>query len=280
MPELPEVETITRLLRQGTSEKPSSLIGCQIMSVDVLWERTLAEPGLNEFTKRITGQNIQSISRRGKFIVISLASDTLLIHLRMSGDMRLESSADGAGIPLPIQKHDRLVLNFANGQRLAFNDTRKFGRAWLVRDPQKILEKLGPEPLDPQLTHEVFHNMLSSRGRQLKPLLMDQHFLAGLGNIYTDEALHLARIHPLRQSNQLDLQEAKRLLSAIRSVLREGIRRNGASIDWVYRGGEFQNHFRVYGRTGKNCPECGTAIQRLVVGQRGTHICPECQSDR
>ena len=119
--------------------------------------------------------------------------------------------------------------------------------------------------------------MLHRRSRQLKPLLMDQRFIAGLGNIYTDEALHLAKLHPLAVSDQLTREESARLLAAIREVLGEGIRRNGASIDWVYRGGDFQNYFSVYGRAGSPCPNCGTPIERLVVGQRGTHICPNCQ---
>jgi formamidopyrimidine-DNA glycosylase len=190
----------------------------------------------------------------------------------MSGDLRVEDTSGSA--PL---KHDRLILNLDNGQRLAFNDTRKFGRAWLLADPQEILGDLGPEPFDPSLDANSFHEMLQARNRQLKPLLMDQRFLAGLGNIYTDEALHLAKIHPLRLSGSLSLAEAQNLLEAIHSVLTEGIRRNGASIDWVYRGGDFQNHFRVYGRTGKACPVCGKPIERLVVGQRSTHICPNCQ---
>jgi formamidopyrimidine-DNA glycosylase len=278
MPELPEVETITRLLRQGTREKPASLVGCRISSADLLWQRSLAEPGPEEFSRRIVGQTIQEVGRRGKFIVISLTGDTLLIHLRMSGDMRLEDAADAEGNPIPRQKHDRLILNFSDGQRMTFNDTRKFGRVWLVEDAQTVLGGLGPEPLDPQLTSEKFHTMLNSRSRQLKPLLMDQNFLAGMGNIYTDEALFLARLHPLTRSDQINEQASARLLEAIRSVLQEGIRRNGASIDWVYRGGDFQNHFRVYSRTGEACPQCGTPIQRLVVGQRGTHICPTCQT--
>jgi formamidopyrimidine-DNA glycosylase len=112
----------------------------------------------------------------------------------------------------------------------------------------------------------------------LKPLLLDQHTLAGLGNIYTDEALHMARLHPLRTSDTLDEDDAQRLWQAIRAVLEEGIARNGASIDWVYRGGDFQNHFRAYQRTGQPCPVCGALIERLVVGQRGTHICPVCQT--
>jgi len=276
MPELPEVETITRSLRQGNGAG-FSILGNTIEDVSILWERSIAKPGAAEFKQRVRGQHIQEINRRGKYIVIVLTQDNLLIHLRMSGDLRVESALDEQGQPLPVQKHDRLVLNFSDDRQLAFNDTRKFGRVWLTGDPQEVLGGLGPEPLDLSLTALTFHAMLIERGRQLKPLLMDQSFLAGLGNIYTDEALHLAKLHPLRQSNQLSQLEAERLLNAIRTVLTEGIRRNGASIDWVYRGGEFQNHFRVYQRTGEACPECGTPIQRLVVGQRGTHICPTCQ---
>ena len=278
MPELPEVETIIRLLERGTGSKDDSLVGCQISAAHVLWPRTLAEPSLEEFNRRIVGQIICALSRRGKFLVFNLTEDTLLVHLRMSGDMRVEAMLDQAGKPVPFRKHDRLVLEFTNGRRLMFNDTRKFGRAWLVEDPQMILADLGPEPLGPKLDAATFYQMLNSRSRQMKPLLMDQSFLAGMGNIYTDEALHLAKIHPLQQSDKLSPDDAARLLEAIRSVLTEGIHRNGASIDWVYRGGDFQNYFRVYGRTGEACPECGAIIQRMIVGQRGTHICPQCQS--
>ncbi|HOF25724.1 MAG TPA: zinc finger domain-containing protein, partial [Anaerolineaceae bacterium] len=178
----------------------------------------------------------------------------------------------------PTQKHDRLQLNFNSGWKLVFNDTRKFGRAWLTEDPQKVLSGIGSEPLDPDLTPDKFHAMLQVRSRQIKPLLMDQRFLAGLGNIYTDEALFSAGIHPLRRSDTLTQPEAERLLAAIREVLQQGILAKGASIDWVYRGGDFQNHFQVYKRTGSPCPRCGTPIQRIVVGQRSTHFCPVCQS--
>ena len=128
----------------------------------------------------------------------------------------------------------------------------------------------------PQWLYTALHN----KHRQLKPLLLDQTFLAGLGNIYTDESLHIAKLYPLAISDSVTMKQAEALHEAIRKVLNEGIRRNGASIDWVYRGGEFQNYFRVYDREGKPCPVCGTKIQRLVVGQRGTHICPKCQSVR
>jgi formamidopyrimidine-DNA glycosylase len=271
MPELPEVETIKNYLRQGKAESPS-LLGMEIASVRLLWDRTLAQPSPQEFARRIIGQRVGEIERRGKFLHLRLSHDSLLIHLRMSGDLLVMSanSPDGA--------YDRLVLNMMAGVRLVFSDPRKFGRVWLVSDPQAIFGALGPEPFDPQLTAEEFHRRLQGRHRQIKPLLMDQAFLAGLGNIYTDEALHMARIHPLRLSDQITLAESAQLIDSIRTVLKEGIFRNGASIDWVYRGGDFQNHFRVYQRTGEPCPVCGTPIARIVVGQRGTHFCPNCQA--
>jgi formamidopyrimidine-DNA glycosylase len=278
MPELPEVETIVSALRDGRSEYRTSVVGLKIKDTVVLWSKTLAAPSEEEFRDRIREQTVTGLSRRGKFLIFSLASDHLLIHLRMSGDLRLEDASDEIGSPKPFEKHDRLALNFTEGSRLVFNDTRKFGRVWLVKDPAEITGELGLEPLDESFTAQQFHQMLIARGRLLKPLLMDQTFIAGLGNIYTDEALHLAKLHPLTQSKEITQDQSGRLLEAIRAVLNEGIQRNGASIDWVYRGGDFQNYFRVYGRTGEPCPVCGTPIERLVVGQRGTHICPNCQA--
>ena len=273
MPELPEVETIVRSLREGRPNQPS-ILGMRIAGVRLLWERTLATPDPKQFKTRLTGQVIRDVGRRGKFLIIRLSSDqSLLFHLRMSGDLVL---GQVEGPPAP---HDRIILLFDDNLRLAFNDTRKFGRAWLVSDPGLILGKLGPEPLDPSFTAGDLFTRLQAFHRQLKPLLMDQTFLAGLGNIYTDEALNLANIHPLRSSDSLTTPETTRLWQSIRHVLQEGIRLSGASIDWVYRGGEFQNHFRVYKRAGEACPACGTSIQKIFVGQRGTHYCPNCQPD-
>ncbi len=275
MPELPEVETISRSLRDG-GRSGEPIVGRTVRGAQLFWERTLAEPDPVGFA-RIVGQTMTDVGRRGKFVVVSLNEDTLLIHLRMSGDLRVEPGVDALGQPLPVQPHDRLVIDFMDGMRLAFNDTRKFGRAWLVRDPQSVLGGLGPEPLDPGFTAQELYRRLQRYNRQIKPLLLDQTFIAGLGNIYTDEALHAARIHPLRPSNTLSPEEAGVLWAAIRAVLEEGIRRNGASIDWAYRGGDFQNHFAVYQRDGEPCPRCGTLIVRTTVGQRGTHFCPVCQ---
>jgi formamidopyrimidine-DNA glycosylase len=276
MPELPEVETIVRALRQG-GRGAEGILTRQIEETQLLWERTLATPASLEFHQRVIGQRVLSVGRRGKFLLIQLSSDYLLIHLRMSGDLRVEPSLSPQAEPVALQPHDRLVLNFTDNTRLVFNDARKFGRAWLVTNPEQVVGGLGPEPFDPTFTAYRFYQRLQLHARQIKPLLLDQSFLAGLGNIYTDEALYIAGIHPLRPASSLTPEHAGILWTAIRTVLNEGIRRNGASFDWVYRGGDFQNNFQVYQQTGKPCQVCGTIIVKTTVGQRGTHYCPTCQ---
>lgn len=264
MPELPEVETITRKLKPELVDKT-------IIEADLRWPRTLAFPSVGKFKEQIKGQKILRVGRRAKYLDISLSEFDLLIHLRMSGDVFIKESK------ITPDKHDRLILKLTDDKSLVFNDTRKFGRVWLMADPENVLGKLGPEPLSRVFTPQWLHTALHKKHRQLKPLLLDQTFLAGLGNIYTDEALHIAKLHPLAVSDSITAKQARMLQDAVRKVLKEGIRRNGASIDWVYRGGEFQNHFRVYDRKGKPCPACGTKIERIIVGQRSTHYCPKCQ---
>jgi formamidopyrimidine-DNA glycosylase len=265
MPELPEVETLVRTLRPA-------LIGKRILSADLRWKRTLATPSPAKFKQQVSGQEIQELSRRAKFLDIHLSTFHLVFHLRMSGALLVVL---GGYQPA---KHDRLILKLTDDTSLIFNDARKFGRVWLVDDATDLFRDLGPEPLSDEFTPARLYTALQARHRQLKPLLLDQTFVAGLGNIYTDEALHLAKLHPLTRSDVVSAEQVQSLWAAIREVLEEGIRRNGASIDWVYRGGEFQNHFRVYGRAGQPCPVCGTKVQRILVGQRGTHFCPHCQA--
>jgi formamidopyrimidine-DNA glycosylase len=264
MPELPEVETIARKL------KPD-LVGRKIIEADLRWSRTLALPSLKKFRQQIKGQVILDVGRRAKYLNIQLSNFNLLIHLRMSGDLSIRNST------IRAELHDRLVLKLSDGRSLAFNDTRKFGRVWLTAKPEEVLGKLGPEPLSTDFTAQWLHAALHNKHRQIKPLLLDQTFLVGLGNIYADEALHTAKLHPLAASDSITAKQAQALHDAIHSVLNEGIRRNGASFDWVYRGGEFQNYFRVYGRANEECPVCGTKIKRILVGQRSTHYCPKCQ---
>lgn len=272
MPELPEVECIARSLKRGALGPP--LPGQRIERVITRWPRHIERPSLSTFRRKIRRRIIQDVGRRGKFLVLTLDQGSLLIHLRMSGDLKLVPGNDPRG------NFEHTVFPLESGWQLRFSDARKFGKIWLVDDPSEVFNDLGPEPLHPNFTVETLSQRLRRKKRQLKPLLMDQSFLAGMGNIYTDEALHIAKIHPTTRSDELTDTEIEDLWSGIRTALKAGIRNNGASIDWVYQGGEFQNQFRVYQRTGLPCPVCGSSIDRIVLGQRGTHFCPTCQMEK
>lgn len=270
MPELPEVETIAQALKQGYDGRPP-LPGRRIEGLSLRWPRHIAEPSVPSFRRRVRGQTIQDVRRRGKYFVMPLDQDTLLIHLKMSGDLRVTERRSERG------RFEHTIIHLDGGWDLRFSDARKFGKVYLLSDPDRLLGNLGPEPLSRAFTSDVLGERLARHHRRLKPLLLDQTFIAGLGNIYADEALHRARLHPLRRSLSLTSEEIGRLWRSIRAALRQGIRHNGASIDWVYRGGDFQNHFRVYQRAGEACPACGTTIVRTVIGQRSSHFCPSCQ---
>lgn len=274
MPELPEVETVVRDLRAA------ALVGLRVVNARVLWKRSIAAPAGSRFTTGIQGLEIQHLSRRGKFIVARLSEGfTLLVHLRMSGRLHVAgpSAKPRRGI------HERVVFSLSDGRELRFSDVRKFGRLWLVRDPSVVLGKLGPEPFG--LTAAEFSALVSARSRLLKPLLLDQTLIAGIGNIYSDEALWEARLHPRRKSDSLSAREAATLLQAIQRVLRRGIRNLGTTLGAgkthfvLPRGGSGRNQEQLsaYGQTGEPCPRCGTKIQRILVGQRSTHLCPACQ---
>jgi formamidopyrimidine-DNA glycosylase len=270
VPELPEVETIARELR-------ARLIGRTITGAEIRWARSIAMPSPTEFEQQVVGRAVQAVGRRGKFLLLHLSDGAaLLVHLRMSGRLLLEPR-----IP-PSEKHVRVALTLDDGYVLRFQDQRKFGRMWLVRDPQVVLGGLGPEPLEDDFTPEVFARLIGRRSGMLKPLLLNQCFLAGLGNIYADESLFRARLHPRRRANSLSEAEVTRLYHALRQVLSEAITGQGTTFDGVYRrvngaSGDFQESLLVYRRAGKACRECGTPIERFVLGGRSTHFCPHCQ---
>lgn len=279
MPELPEVETIVRKLRNGEPVERGlpaypPPVGHVITRAWTDWPRA-AYPSAAAIVRQLPNHRIESIGRRGKYLVFTVAQDGilsyLLIHLKMSGRLDV-LSAD-----TPRDKHVHFVFALDNGCELRFNDARKFGRVCLVSDPMEIIGLLGPEPLDKAFTLKVFRELMGARSGALKPLLLDQTFIAGIGNIYADEALWRARLHPLRRAGTLTPDEVAALHRGIRAALKDGIQHEGAAIDWVYPEGNYQDHFRVYGRTGEPCRRCRTAIQRIVVGQRGTHFCPRCQ---
>lgn len=275
MPELPEIQTTVNDLIDAR------LPGRKITNCRINWARTVLPLSPENFQENLVGRKIESIRRRGKYIVFQLSGGGFLItHLRMTGHFELDYGADtDHGDP-----HDRVSFRLDDGRHLRFHDTRKFGRMVFTHNPGSILDRLGPEPFDPGLSADVFSHALHRYNRQIKSLLLDQSFLAGLGNIYCDEALYLAGIHPLRSSGSLSQGEAGSLLGSIREVLESGLRNRGTSLgdgETNYlsggRRGENRNKLKVYGREGKACPRCGSIIEKIYVGQRGSHFCPHCQ---
>lgn len=269
MPELPEVETVARGL--------APLIGRTFTGVTVAWPRTIAYPQVGEFKENIAGRRVESVGRRGKYVVIGLDQGCLLIHLKMSGRLRIAPAS------VPPGKHAHTLFDLDNDRQLRFYDTRKFGRVYLVDDPEQVTARLGPEPLSDEFTLARFRQRLARRSGRLKSLLMNQQFLAGVGNIYADEALFAARLHPLRKADSLSPAEQARLYEAIRSILSRAIASRGTTLDdGGYRdatgqAGAYQDQIAVYGRKGSPCPMCQTPIERMRIGGRSSHFCPQCQ---
>ena len=269
MPELPEVETI----KNEISEK---IIGRHIKEVVILWDKTVKVPSAAEFIAKVTGRKIRDVNRRGKYLLISLnMADTLIMHMKMTGSLLLTSDENP---PL----YTRAVLKLDDGTNIYFRDPRKFGRMWLVEDIEDVVGGLGPEALSRDLTAKRLGELLAKRKAPLKALLCDQTVIAGVGNLYADEALFEAKIHPLRTGDSLTADEVKRLQAAIRQVLLAGIKNKGASIVNYYRPdgskGTAHSEFRVARRKGQRCVACGTPIERMVVRGRGTYYCPKCQA--
>jgi formamidopyrimidine-DNA glycosylase len=273
MPELPEVETIKR-------ELAPYLVGRCFSRVVLNWPRAVRHPSAKEFARRLQGRRVEGIARRGKFLLLDLSGgESLVLHLKMSGSLLVKPAS------ATTDKHTRTVFYLGNGRpeesSLHFRDPRKFGAMWLVKDKSSITGQLGPEPLSPRFTMEALAAILKGHRLPIKALLCDQSRLAGLGNMYADEALFAARIHPLRAAGELSSVETKRLHRAIRQVLRRGIRDCGASVSTYSRPdgslGWAHEYFKVAHRGGQPCPRCGTSIQRLPLRGRGSYFCPRCQ---
>ncbi len=274
MPELPEVQTVVNDLIEA------DLVGATITAAKVYWPKTIAGLTPQAFDRHIKGRSVEAIRRRAKFIVFDLDQGWhLLIHLRMTGRVMLVPAG------LKRRKHEHVILTLDQGREMRFFDPRKFGRLYLVEDPVKLLGRLGPEPLAQHFSARQLGERLGAKKRQLKPLLLDQTFLAGLGNIYVDEALWDAGIHPLRISNDLSRAETKHLHRSIRKVLRRGLKNLGTTLgkgqttfySVARRRGSNRDALNVFRCDGLPCPRCGSKIERILVGQRSTHICIKCQ---
>jgi len=265
MPELPEVETIK-------NELTPHVIGRSVSDVSLLDERIVRQPLAEEFCARLIGQKITGVERRGKYLIFSLSSgQALIIHLKMTGSLWLKEPG----------KFVRAIIHLDDGTNIYFRDPRKFGVMWLVDDKESVASRLGPEALGRDFSAKVLAERLSKRTAPIKALLCDQKLIAGIGNMYADEALFRAKIHPLRAGGSLSKKEVERLHKAIRQVLSAGINEKGASTDTYFRPsgekGSAHWQFRVAHRRGESCPICGTPLERIVVRQRGSYFCPKCQ---
>ena len=275
MPELPEVETVKKTLEK-------SLVGLTITGVDIKMPKIIREPAPEVFAHSATGKKITRLGRRGKYLLIHLAGGSVLVfHLRMTGRLVY------AGADAPSPRHTHVIFHLSNGHELRFADTRQFGRVMLAParelDRVKGLKDLGPEPLGRDFTRGFLRREIKRKRVRLKSLLLDQTFIAGLGNIYADETLHRCRLHPERIAGTLSTREVASLHRSIIDVLKEGIANRGTSmrdyVDGDGREGNYQTLLRVYNREGQCCPHCGTAIARIKVGGRSSYFCPICQKN-
>jgi formamidopyrimidine-DNA glycosylase len=268
MPELPEVETIK-------NELLPHILGREITGVILNWEGIVKQPSVEEFRSRVVGQRITGLTRRGKYLLFNLSSGEILVmHLKMTGSLLLDSGDD---------RFDRAIICLDDSTRVTFRDPRKFGVMWLTGDGKAVADKLGPEPLEDGFTSEVLAQRLRNRIAPIKPVLIDQSVIAGIGNMYADEALFDAKIHPLKPAGSLSSDEIEHLHSAIKRVLWAAIGNKGASVQNYFRPdgepGTAHFEFRVAHGRGKECPIHHVPIQRITVRNRGTYFCPRCQPE-
>lgn len=275
MPELPEVETIKKTLERFVLNKT-------IDDVEVYWPNIIKEPDDTEqFKLLLKGQTIRELSRKGKFLLFYLDDYCLISHLRMEGKYSVQPSSE------PIKKHTHIIFKFTNGEELRYNDVRKFGTMHVyVRGEEfnnKPLNQLGPDPFDDAFTFDYFHHKLKRTDRYIKQVLLDQAIVTGLGNIYVDETLFKAGVHPLKRSSKLTKKEIKLIREQAIATLNDAIKAGGTTIRSYVNGqgamGMFQQELFVYGQEKEACKKCGTPITKMKVGGRGTHICTTCQKN-
>ena len=273
MPELPEVETIKRDLNK-------ELKGRKILKLKFYDAPKMLRPDPKTVKKAIEGKKIKDFGRRAKLLLMHLDDHgtTIAIHLKLSGQLFIKKSTDSP------DRFTHVILEFDKGEELRFNDMRKFGFMKLVKDRgelEELLSDFGPEPLTKEFTLPAFKKIVTKSSVKIKPVIMDQSKIAGVGNIYADEALWYAKIHPERPANKLSNKELKDLYEAIIFVIKEGIKDRGTSVDQYYdvysKSGKHANNLKVFRLDKEPCPRCGKTIKKIRVGGRGTHYCPRCQ---
>ena len=275
MPELPEVETIVNTLKRFILNKT-------IDKVDVYWPNIIKEPDdARHFKFLLKGQTIRELSRKGKFLLFYLDDYVMISHLRMEGKYSVHSSVE------PVKKHTHVIFTFTNGEELRYNDVRKFGTMHVYPKGQEFINKplsqLGPDPFDETFTFDYFYEKLKKTDRFIKAALLDQTIVTGLGNIYVDETLFKAGVHPLKRASVLTKKEILAIQEQAIATLEEAIKAGGTTIrSYVNSQGDmgmFQQELYVYGQENKACKKCGTEITKMKVAGRGTHICPTCQKN-
>ncbi|MGD6816822.1 DNA-formamidopyrimidine glycosylase [Metabacillus sp. 84] len=273
MPELPEVETVRRTLSELVKGK-------EIEAIEVRWPKMIKRPDdVLQFQDALKGQTIRDIGRRGKFLMFSLDDYVLVSHLRMEGKYSLYESQDEPG------KHTHVIFRFKDGSHLRYDDVRKFGTMHLFEkgmEQQNLpLSQLGPEPFSEEFSADYLAEKLSRTNRMIKVVLLDQRIVTGLGNIYVDEALFRAGLHPDKPAKELSIDEISRLKESVISTLHEAVEQGGSTIRSYINSqgkiGMFQLQLFVYGRKNEPCKKCGTLIEKKTTGGRGTHYCPVCQ---
>lgn len=275
MPELPEVESIRRVLEPQIS-------GLKIVHIIARRPEIIAHPGAEEFCCCLAGQSVARMDRRGKFLILCLESgDRVVLHLRMTGCLLLTPAGH------PEEKHTHLIFQMDDGRELRFSDTRRFGRFWLLRagetDTYSGMQKLGPEPTDPGISAEYLQRKFGNRKKAIKECLLDQAMIAGIGNIYSDEILFVAHIRPSRSAGNLTEEEWERLAAVIPERIRFFTEKNVTTPEEYLktRGEDYKNtpFLRVYGHSGEPCPYCGETLCRTVIGGRSSVYCPACQAE-
>ena len=274
MPELPEVETIK-------NDLCPYLVGHTITDITITWPKAVIKPSSDELERRLIGQTIKGIERRGKYLIFPLSNgEYLIMHMKMSGSLIFQP----ANLSQEQVRFSRTIFTLNNEDHLHFIDPRKFGMLWLVGDKESVVGKLGPEPLSPEFTPDMLGKLLSNHHAPVKALLCDQELIAGIGNMYADESLFAGKIHPQESGADLSDTDVVQLHHGIISALRAGIAHYGASTSDYYRpdGSRGMAHmsFNVAHRGGEPCLVCGTTIQRTTVRNRGTYFCPNCQRKR
>ena len=263
MPELPEVESVRRGLEP-------LVVGKKIINYRVLW-KNVVENDLD----LVRNQEIKSIHRRGKYLGFKLSTGYLVIHLRMTGAIEVGTRE--------VKRYVTVKFKLDDGKEMRLIDYRKFGRVWFVKDFDEVVGDLGPEPLSKEFNSKLLKKLMSRRRGMVKPLLLNQRFLAGLGNIYVDESLFRAGIHPTEKANEIDKDRVCRLHDAIIEILEESLSFGGTTfISFVGANGQpgkYRKKLRIFNRRGEPCMVCGTEIKKIFVCQRGTHFCPACQKN-